>query len=250
MVKYHPVSHIQLFTIHMLPHLLTFVILATGQVTLGQKIRVTCIGDSITFGLRCGHGPYTTFLAEMLGPNYEVINAAMPGMTMLKKGECRYEGQTTGCSYWDTAAWQVALNSDPDIVTIMLGTNDAKDYNWLDVQQNTGDFYALDYVDMVHTLRRSPKQPQVYLMTPPPLYETRWGMNTTLVNHIFPVLLRNLAQVLHRPLIDVHSAFSRYGGNRSELICDNIHPTLLGKRLIAKTIADAITGKITEDPLA
>jgi acyl-CoA thioesterase-1 len=233
-------------------HLLILLVVAIGieRTALGQKVRVACIGDSITQGWSCGHAPYTVELAEILGPNYEIINAGRAGMTMLKKGVCRLPEQTVPCSYWDSTAWKIALNSDPDIVTIMLGTNDAKDYNWLDIQQNTGDFFALDYVEMVHTLRRLPKQPQVYVVTPPPLYERRWGLNTTLVNHIFPVLLRNIAEVLKRPLIDVHSVLSRHGGNHSELTCDNIHPTLLGKRLIAKAIADAITGKIAEDRLS
>jgi lysophospholipase L1-like esterase len=36
-------------------------------------------------------------------------------------------------------AWQRALKTQPDIITIMLGTNGAESFNWEGVQQDTGD---------------------------------------------------------------------------------------------------------------
>jgi lysophospholipase L1-like esterase len=57
--------------------------------------------------------------------------------------------------YRKTDCWKRALSSSPDIVTIMLGTNDAKQFNWQGVQQNNGDFFALDYVDMIQVFRNS-----------------------------------------------------------------------------------------------
>ena len=47
-------------------------------------------------------------------------------------------------SYWNTTAFQLALQSKPDVVTIMLGTNDAKEENWFGVQQS-GDSFVSDY---------------------------------------------------------------------------------------------------------
>lgn len=48
---------------------------------------------------------------------------------MLKQGLCG-PPPSGDCSYWDTPTWPALLNSTPDIVTIMLGTNDAKTFNY------------------------------------------------------------------------------------------------------------------------
>ena len=86
-------------------------------------VRVTCIGDSITEGGVCHNGSYVDLLRSMLGSGYSVLNAGMSGHTQLKKGLCSGGGT---CSYWDSLAWQSALETKADIVTILLGTNDAK----------------------------------------------------------------------------------------------------------------------------
>lgn len=62
-------------------------------------------------------------LTEMINDNkkYELINFA-------KSAKCAQKNRS--CSYWDTVEYEVALESKPDIVTIMLGTNDAYEANW------------------------------------------------------------------------------------------------------------------------
>lgn len=132
------------------------------------NIRVTCIGDSITEGGSCGVGSYVDKLQSILGDNYSVYNAGASGMTMLKKGTCD-EHMNSTCSYWDTNAWSQAQESYPDIVTIMLGTNDAKAFNWETIQQSTGDYYALDYVELVQKVQAFKSNPKIYVMVPPPL---------------------------------------------------------------------------------
>ena len=89
--------------------------------------KVTCIGDSITEGGGCHSGSYVDLLRNLLGSDFSVLNAGSSGQTQLKKGLCNGSGT---CSYWDTDAWQNALNTKASIITIMLGTNDAKAFNW------------------------------------------------------------------------------------------------------------------------
>ena len=64
-------------------------------------------------------------------------------MTMLKNGTIN-NGAKGGGSYWNTSAFRRALQSKPDVITIMLGTNDAKEENWFGVQQS-GDSFVSDY---------------------------------------------------------------------------------------------------------
>ena len=88
-----------------------------------QSLRVTSIGDSITSGGGCLEQSYTEVLQGLLGQGSTVVNAGVSSMTMLKKGLCN---DLSPCSIWDTDAWKTALSSKPDVVTIMLGTNDVR----------------------------------------------------------------------------------------------------------------------------
>ena len=76
-----------------------------------DKIRVACVGDSITKGTE-----YPFDLSMLLGPNFVVGNFGVDGSTV------SLNSQNT---YMNTSAFQNATKFQPNIVIIMLGTNDA-----------------------------------------------------------------------------------------------------------------------------
>jgi acyl-CoA thioesterase-1 len=214
-------------------------------------IRVTCIGDSITEGGGCVAERYTDVLQKKLDAygkhTYQVFNAGKSSQTMLRMGKCNTKkdqppSQYGNCSYWNTEAWQDAQNSKPDIVTIMLGTNDAKAFNWQGVQQDVGDFYALDAVRMINIMRALRPSPQIFLMVPPLLYPPfPFQMNATVINDIYPVLIRDIAEVTGCGVIDVHTAYANSPLPAANLTCDGCHPTDAGNELIAQAMYTAIT---------
>jgi acyl-CoA thioesterase I len=219
--------------------------------------RVTCVGDSITSGGACLEESYVNDLQNMLGSSYQVMNAGKSGCTMLKGGVLDSSAEPYSC--WDGDEYKAALESKPDIVTIMLGTNDAKYYNWEGVQQNTGDYFALDYViscvhfdfflifvkvDMVKSFRQLDPVPEVYLLVPPPLYEPYpYDMNATIINSIYSTLIRNIGDVVGAEVVDVFTAFKTSGLTAAELSCDGCHPTADGNKVIATAIATKIRHK-------
>src|SRR5210317_476403 len=80
----------------------------------GDKIKVACIGDSITYGAGVKNRTEMSYPAQLqksLGEKYEVLNCGQNGIKM-KNYLRRWEQKI--------AAFQ------PDIVTIKLGTNDTK----------------------------------------------------------------------------------------------------------------------------
>ncbi len=85
----------------------------------------------------------------------------------------------------------MAQDSQPDIVTIQLGTNDSKLINWYDAER--GNQYADDYVSMIEILKALPSNPQIYAMVPPPLFAPApYNMQLDVVNTIQPVLIRTI----------------------------------------------------------
>lgn len=223
-------------------HNLVIFLAFCASVIFAAPLRVTCIGDSITEGGVCVPESYTDLLQQQLGEGYEVLNAGVSGRTMLKNG--LLDG-TQPFSYWDTDTWQTALKSDPDIVTIMLGTNDAKYYNWEGIQQNTGDYFTLDYVDMINQLRANVKPTtQFFIMIPNPVFEPYpFDMNGTIINNIYPSLIPKIASALNHGasqsnpvrVIDLHTPLLG-----TDLTCDHCHPSHEANVVIADVIATTI----------
>jgi pimeloyl-ACP methyl ester carboxylesterase len=94
---------------------------------------VAAVGDSITAGyLSSCRGDYPSQLQRMLGPNYRVTNFGVGGTTLLRHADH---------PYWNTTAFNKSRASNADIVVIMLGTNDAKRWQWPKLHsQYMGDY--------------------------------------------------------------------------------------------------------------
>ena len=231
----------------------------------GQKdtIRVSCVGDSITF-----HGcasnesmTYPSQLQRLLGPGYVVENFGDSGKTMLKEGLCGNGGepipQCSGdCSYWHQDTFANALHSSPDIVTIMLGTNDAKYCNFYSTERNgkpkgVGVGYREAYLDMINMFRDLPTRPKIYVAIPPPLTHPPghadkpppFNMSSEVINGVYPILVRDIAtDAKVDGIIDIWSALGGIDMDPN-LTCDGCHPMDESFGIIAKTFAEAIGGR-------
>ena len=131
-------------------------------------------------------------------------------------------------------AYRDALAFNPDIVTIKLGTNDSKPYNW--------EHHA-EFKDNLRTLIRSfqelESQPQVYLCYPIPGTRWGWGINdSTTLHHVIPYI-EEVATEMDLPIIDLHTPFDPY----MHLCPDAVHPREDGAAIIAYEIAKVINEK-------
>ena len=105
--------------------------------------KVACIGDSITWGftlLNPWKQSYPALLQERLGKEYEVHNFGY------NDASARFDADTPYVSkrvYRESLAW------NPDIVLLMLGTNDTKTRNW------DPDIFRRDYLRIVSSFPTS-----------------------------------------------------------------------------------------------
>ena len=129
------------------------------EIKVKEKFHIACIGDSITFGAGVNGKTQMTwehFLNELLGEEYQVINYGISGRTLQEKGDYPYKKDKF---------YQISLHCGAEIYLIMLGTNDAKPYNW------DRERYRRELASFVEEYRALPQQPRVVLMTPPRCYD-------------------------------------------------------------------------------
>jgi lysophospholipase L1-like esterase len=181
-------------------------------------IRVACVGDSITEWSK-----YPARLQTMLGSNYVVENFGVSGSTVLHNSDKPYMSQT---------AFQKSKDFKPTIVIIMLGTNDAKVENY----QSLGDF-PNDYEELVGEYDALPDDQNIWIVTPPPIYDNQLGLiNTNLEQGVIPCI-EQVANDMSLPTINVNTALT----NHSECFLDGVHPNDEGAELIAIEINEAIS---------
>jgi lysophospholipase L1-like esterase len=198
--------------------------------------RILCLGDSITRGTRLGVLPRRTFcaiihreLSRELGP-VAVLNAGVGG---------ERTDQALRRLQRDVIARQ------PELVTIMYGTNDAAVDRGRTESRLALALYRENLETIVRGLRDAGIQP--VLMTPIPLGQRfdylAWspyrehGPNCAMWPYVKAV--RDVADELEVPLVDNFAAWAEralLGENLDALMTDGCHPNPAGHEAIAATM--------------
>jgi acyl-CoA thioesterase-1 len=193
-----------------------------------DKIKVACVGDSITAGagVKDAKNRYPAQLGVLLGPDYEVKNYGNSGSTMLDDGDKPYKKQK---SFTDAVAFA------GDIVVIKLGTNDSKPQNW-----SKKDGFAASTKSLVEAFQKANPKAKIYLCYPVPVIgQGNYGINNEKVKGEIIPLIKQVADELKLPIIDLYAALD----GKPELFPDRVHPNDQGATLIAKAVHGAIAKK-------
>ena len=112
---------------------------------------------------------YPAQLQAMLGERFCVRNFGVNGHAVQRSADR---------PYWSSDAFTPSSAFEPDVVLIMLGTNDSRGDNW----KGVGPFSA-DYRELVAHYQSLESSPRVWLLTPPALFrlgrsaKVRYGMD-------------------------------------------------------------------------
>jgi len=217
----------------MIPLPLRFIVIVlfwgAGSLFSRAAITVACIGDSITAGVGVttpALESYPAKLQKLLGTNYNVLNYGVSGTTLLISGDM---------PYWDTSAYTASHNAPlPEIVIIMLGTNDSKPQNW----QYGGNFYS-DYQRLITTYTNLTSSPRVLICTPPPVFGSNsYSINAGIVATNIAPLIRQLGTNLNHQVIDMQTLLAGH----SEWFPDFVHPNSQGTSVMAAIVYTALLG--------
>ena len=194
-----------------------------------QKVKVACVGNSITYGMDIVNrekNSYPAQLQHMLGDNYAVKNFGHSGATLLKNGNN---------PYYKTTAYAAALAFQPDIVLIKLGTNDSKAVNRPFYKE-----FIKDYYELLDSFAKLPTHPRIIVLLPMPCFLTDSNhiSNKILLQDILPME----QQVAFERKLEVINLFPLFI-DKPELFPDKIHPSSIGAAMLATRVYEAICQK-------
>ncbi len=197
------------------------------------QIKVACIGDSITYG----HGikgwarnNYPALLQELLGDEYHVANFGESGRTLSADGDQ---------PYWESKQYELSLEYDADIIVIMLGTNDTKPENWVDIAH-----FNSEYTRLIESYKENNPDVRIILCTPAKAFFSD-GKTEGITNYdIQPEhvsTIRNAVRLYgltnNYEVIDVYDLTQNH---REWFESDNVHPSNDGAKEIAELVAKKI----------
>ncbi|MBR6874986.1 MAG: hypothetical protein IKN00_01695 [Bacteroidales bacterium] len=187
--------------------------------------KLACVGDSITWGFTIvnrGKYSYPAVLQQLLGEGFEVRNFGH------NDAAARFDADTPYVckkAYRDSLAWE------PDIVLLMLGTNDTKPWNW-----NPGSFRE-DYLRLVESYLALPSHPRVVLVAPIRIFKLIpvTILNPDVLEEGVRPAIRDIAAQKGLQLVDLYDLFD------SPRFCrDGVHPQRDGARMLAEALHKAV----------
>ncbi len=198
-----------------------------------NQIRVACVGDSTTYGTvipNVFYNCYPAQLGRMLGDKYHVSNFGFNGKTALDINEN---------SFRRTNQYPLSVRYQPNIVIIMLGTNDTKLQNWVSQER-----YKEDYKSLIQTYLDLDSKPKVILCTPNSAYSVKgrtdgiynYGINEAGLQKECKVV-KELVDEMQLDFIDMYNVTA----NHSEWYrFDGIHPNKGGAKAVARAVYERI----------
>lgn len=201
-----------------------------------EKKKIIFIGDSITHAGRnelaepswegaLGYGFANLINAELVGrfPQKEifVLNKGIGGNRIidLKKR-------------WN----QDVIEERPDILTIMIGVNDAwrqVDGRFLDIEQISFELFEAIYIELIE--QTLTKVPNIIIMSAFMLETNPNDEFRQLVDH-YNEIAKKIAENYHLPYINVQKKFDEFLKYQSSyrISSDRVHPNIIGHQIIAK----------------
>lgn len=194
-------------------------------------IRIACVGDSITYGALVRNRKINCYPAQLerrLGHRYSVRNFGVNGHSLQK---------TADKPYWQHKHFQKSTAFDPNIVLLMLGTNDSQERNWKGIEA-----FNTDYRSFISHYKALPAQPDVYAMTPPTEFSVKkiTEVSRSRCNELLDEMtaaIVGLAAEMDIRVIDInratkdHPEFFKF---------DGVHPNADGAAFIAETVYRAL----------
>ena len=197
--------------------------------------KIACVGDSLTYGHSWTDEAFPVYLKQLVADKgCEVGNFGLNGASITGTNPSMYIKYTEQKQYTDS------LDFDADVVIIMLGTNDSKD--WKAAEPN----FEAWYIDLIESYQAKNSDVEIILITAPPTLENnKFNIPNNVIKEMICPIQRDVAEELELPLIDFRQICEEYEGGYEDLLrtdaaFDGVHLSVKGAQLLARLIFDEI----------
>ena len=193
-----------------------------------ERIKIAFVGDSITYGAGVSDRATKSFagiIAKATSDKYHAINFGVSATSAL------YSAKTP---YFQTEAYASALEFNPDILHIMLGTNDIKNENW---DLGKGNF-KLDYKKIVDSFKAINPNLKIVVGIPPRIHkENVFGeRNPQILEEEGIPLIYEVAEEINATVANYFDPTK----DKPEYFPDFLHPNDEGHKIMADIALAAI----------
>jgi len=211
--------------------IITLIMITSFTAVVGQRIKVACAGNSVTYGYGLPNpatDAYPAQLQKLLGDAFDVRNFGRNGATLM---------HGSGTTYRLQNECKRALVFAPDYVVIDLGLNDVDPMNW--TPNDTA--FTRDYRELIDAFRRVNPRCRIWIchMTPIAYDYPNYFHGLRERYAMIRQKIADVARETGASLIDLREPFR----HRLDLLFDGLHPNAEGARLLAATIGGALTGR-------
>ena len=200
-------------------------------------LKVACVGDSLT-----DFSPaYPDYLKNYLDPSVQIGEFGEPGMAV-----SQYSNTDGNGPYKDVSVeYNSCIEFDPDIIIIMLGTNDATKvengvpkYVWDDIKEG----YKSAYLDLISSFRAACPGVDIVVLTSPTVDDNNslHISNNVLETGTYP-MQKEIAAEANVLLVDTRY-FVKNIGDYELLYRDGVHFTEEGAKIFADYVIKSIKG--------
>lgn len=203
-----------------------------------DSYKVACVGDSLTAGHYWANEAYPVYLQNYFNENgisgisFDVKNCGVNGISITGYG-----------GSWDDPAkkyvlqdvYQQAVTYQPDIICILLGTNDAT--GWKNAEAGFKDGYKA----LLNSFRQDVPGASFVIMTPPPTTgSNQFNIPGDVIVETVDPIIRDIASEEELALVDTEQVFENYEPLGDLIRSDKVHLSVKGAELMAETLANGI----------
>jgi lysophospholipase L1-like esterase len=204
-------------------------------ITVKNKYRIACVGDSLTKGHYWPNQSYPSYLSQYVSSDYEVGNYGENGISITGYGG---SWNDPTMSYIKQHFYTDSLDFKPDIIAMMLGTNDAT--GWANAQATFIDEYR-KLLDAY--LEALPNVKIIMMVSPPTVFPNMYSIpNDTIRDYVNPIQ-RELAEEYGFDVLDLREEFEATPNYISLYLRpnnDNVHFTEAGSQFVATRVWDIV----------
>ena len=211
-----------------------------------RRVKVACIGDSITYGYLLDHperDAYPAQLQRMLGGGCEVRNYGVPGLGVYL--HLPWHMTANGKRAWSLSPeCAEALAWEPDVVVSNLGANDLEEYPKESLSGPDGapalarGTFRRQYADVLNAFKVGGRSPRILVWTRLCAMKGEAAARNDRAASAIVDDLKAVAAEVGADGIDVYAATKDSAA--TDDWPDEVHPSVSGHRAIAEAILSAL----------